>query len=452
MLNFIPLPQPKSNFMLYQDAIIGHLIEFNLLYKYQHAFIRKRSCTTQLIEALDNWTKLLEDEETVDVIYLDFAKAFDTVPHGRLLAKCKALGIDGAMLRWISAFLVRRQRVIVNGTPSTWTNVDSGVPQGSVLGPVLFVMFINDMPSQINSFISLFADDTKLYGCSTTADKQSVIQNDLSKLKNWSDIWQLRFNESKCTTLYLGKENAKHVYKMSSDHGPVNLEETVAEKDLGVFIDNNLTFDKHITEAIKKANTKLAMIKRTFVYLDRDLLTPLFTSLVRPLLEYGNIMWSPSLQHHIKSIEAVQHRATRLITGMANLPYEERLKMLKLPSLSYRRMRGDLVEVYKYCHGLYDVHRKPFTLMREANEDSITRDNGFKIYKEKSNLASRGNFFGNRVANAWNSLPTNIVQAPSLNSFKNLLDKLWEPYMYTEDMRTIPLRTNSLTIIELDDQ
>ncbi len=137
---------------------------------------------------------------------------------------------------------------------------------------------------------------------------------------------------------------------------------------------------------------------------------------------------------------------------MANLPYEERLKMLKLPSLSYRRMRGDLVEVYKYCHGLYDVHRKPFTLMREANEDSITRDNGFKIYKEKSNLASRGNFFGNRVANAWNSLPTNIVQAPSLNSFKNLLDKLWEPYMYTEDMRTIPLRTNSLTIIELDDQ
>ena len=102
-----------------------------------------------------------------------------------------------------------------------------------------------------------------------------------------------------------------------------NLEETVAEKDLGVFIDNNLTFDKHITEA-KKANTKLAMIKITFVYLDKDLLTPLFTSLVRPLLEYGNIMWSPSLQHHIKTIEAVQHRATRLIPGLADRPYEER--------------------------------------------------------------------------------------------------------------------------------
>ena len=150
-------------------------------------------------------------------------------------------------------------------------------------------------------------------------------------------------------------------------------------------------------------------------------------------------MWSPSLQHHIKSIEAVQHRATRLILGLANLPYEDQLKELQLPSLSYRRMRGDMVEVYKYCHGLYDVHQKPFTLMREANQDSITRDDSFKIYKEKSNLATRVNFFGNRVANAWNSLPTNIVQAPSLNSFKNLIDKFWEPYMFTEEQFLLEL-------------
>ena len=183
------------------------------------------------------------------------------------------------------------------------------------------------------------------------------------------------------------------------------------------------------------------------------MLTPLYTSLVRPLLEYGNIMWSPSLQHHIKSIEAVQHRATRLIPGLASLPYEE--KELQLPSLSYRRVRGDMVEVYKYCHGLYNVHQKPFILMREANEDSITRDNGFKIYKEKPKTTTRASYFGNRVANAWNSLPSNIVQAPNLNTFKNLLDKLWEPYKYTEDMRTIPLRTNSFTmftLIELGDQ
>ncbi len=437
---------------LIKDAIIDHLLRFNLLYKHQHAFIGKRSCTTQLLEALDNWTKLLEDEDTVDVVYLDFAKAFDTVPHLRLIEKLKALGINGRILKWISAFLIRRQRVIVNGSPSKWTDVESGVPQGSVLGPVLFIIFINDMPNQIDNFISLFADDTKLYGRSTTTDKQSSIQNDLSKLQVWSDTWKLHFNESKCTTIYLGKENNKHTYNMLSTNGPVNLAESDAEKDLGVFIDNGLTFDKHITEAIKKANNKLGMIKRSFVYLDKDMLCPLYTALVRPLLEYGNVIWSPHLQQHIKALEAVQHRATRLIPGLCDLPYEERLRKLNLPSLSYRRMRGDMVEVYKYCHGLYQVDKKPFNLMSDINEESITRDNGFKIYKEKSQTAVRTNFFGNRVANIWNSLPTAIVQAPSLNSFKSRLDKLWKPHMFTEDMRTVPHRTNSLTLLVFDDQ
>ena len=437
---------------LIKDAVIGHLIKFNLLYKYQHAFIGKRSCTTQLLEALDNWTQLLEENETVDVIYLDFAKAFDSVPHRRLITKCKALGIDGKILDWISAFLIRRQRVIVNGSPSKWAKVASGVPQGSVLGPVLFIIFINDMPNQINSFISLFADDTKVYGKSTSQNQKSVIQDDLSKLQAWSDTWKLQFNESKCTTLYLVKENAKHMYNMSTVDGPIDLAESQVEKDLGVQIDNQLNFDKHITDAIKKANSKLGMIKRTFVYLDKDLLTPLYTSLVRPHLEYGNVVWSPSLQQHIKAIEAVQHRVARLVPGLPDLPYEERLKRLKLPSLSYRQMRGDMVEVYKYCHGLYNVHKKPFKLMTEVNEDTVTRDNGFKIYKDKSNLAIRANFFGNRVANIWNSLPTSVVQAPSPDSFKNCLDKLWEPYMYIEDMRTVPHRTNSFTHIVIDDQ
>ncbi len=158
------------------------------------------------------------------------------------------------------------------------------------------------------------------------------------------------------------------------------------------------------------------------------------------------------LQQHIKALEAIQHRATRLIPKLCDLPYEERLKKLNLPSLSYRRMRGDMVEVYKYCHGLYQVDRKPFKLMSDVNEDSVTRENGFKIYKEKSNQAVRANFFGNRVANIWNSLPTVVVQAPSLNSFKNRLDKHWEPYFDVEDIRTVPHRSNSITLIDIDDQ
>ena len=174
---------------------------------------------------------------------------------------------------------------------------------------------------------------------------------------------------AKCTSLYLGKDTAKHVYTMSSSQGPpVNLVESKVEKDLGVLIDNSLNFDERITTAIKKANSKLGMIKRAFVYLDKDMLKPLYTALIRPHLEYGNIVWAPVQQQHIKALEAVQHRATRLIPNLCDLPYEERLKELKLPSLSYRRMRGDMVEVYKYCHGLYQVDRNPFTLMSEVND------------------------------------------------------------------------------------
>ena len=226
----------------------------------------------------------------------------------------------------------------------------------------------------------------------------------------------------------------------------------MAEKDLGVMIDHELKFECHISEAIKKANTKLGMIKRTFVCQDESMLSQLYIAVVRPHLEYANVTWSPNQQQHIQAIEAVQHRATRLIPGISNLPYEERLKRLKLPSLSYRRLRGDMIEVYKYCHGDYKVHEKPFKLLRDVNSATRTRDNGFKIYKDKSKSAARANFFGNRVANVWNTLPPSVVQAPNINCFKNRLDKLWEPHKYTEDLRTVPHRTNSVASLNFDDE
>ncbi len=234
---------------------------------------------------------------------------------------------------------------------------------------------------------------------------------------------------------------------MISNSGTVTLEETTCEKDLGILVDNALSFDKHICEAVKKANKKLAMIRRTFVHLDRKMLVQLYTSLVRPLLEYGNVIWSPHLQNHIKQLEGVQHRATKMLSSLANLPYEERLRELDLPSLAYRRMRGDAIEMYKYCHGDYNVHKKPFNLYSEVQSQSVTRDHGFKVKKEKNSSAIRSRFFGNRVANIWNALPADIVNATSLDAFKNRIDKHWKPYHFIEDIRTIIHRTNSNTSI-----
>ncbi len=427
-----------------KDEILDHLKRNNLLYRYQHAFVGQRSCTTQILEALEIWTSLMENDNSIDAIYLDFAKAFDSVPHQRLLKKCKALGIDGKVLSWIRAFLSnRRQCVTIHGTASDWSDVASGVPQGSVVGPVLFVIFINDMPDNIQNFISLFADDAKLFGKSSSLTDRISIQEDINTLQQWSDKWQISFNTEKCKTLYLGKDNIKQDYTMTLASSTATLVETTCERDLGIMVDNSLSFEQHICEAVKKANKKLAMIRRTFVYLDKKMLVQLYTSLVRPVLEYGNVIWSPHQQSHIKLIEGVQHRATKMLASLANLPYPERLKQLNLPSLAYRRMRGDAIEMFKYCHGKYSVYKRPFALYSEVQRQSITRDHGFKVKKEKTNSALRTRFFGNRAANIWNALPVAVVNAPSLNTFKNRLDEHWNQYRFVEDIRDTIHRTNS---------
>ncbi len=251
---------------------------------------------------------------------------------------------------------------------------------------------------------------------------------------NWGYFY-LHFNEAKCKTLYLGNNNMKQPYTMTSNNGVISLEETLLERDLGILVDNELSFDEHISEAIKKANRKLAMIKRSFTYLDGKMVVQLYTSLIRPILEYGNVVWSPHLQKHITSIEAVQHRETRLVPGLAEYDYETRLSKLKLPSLSFRRMRGDMVKMYKFCHGNYQVDHMPFTLHRDMNAATTTRDNGFKLWKEKTKTGTRTHFFANRIANIWNTLPPDVVQAPDLNMFKNRLDTLWQKYFYIEDLR-----------------
>ena len=159
----------------------------NLLSSFQHGFVHGRSCTTQLLAVLDKWTKAIEQGESIDAIYLDFAKAFDMVPHQRLLVKLKGYGICGKVLQWIAAFLDGRcQRVIINGSKSSWSPVMSGIPQGSVLGPILFVCYVNDMPEVVDSPVHMFADDTKIYIQITTQSDQEILQTDLKQLEEWS--------------------------------------------------------------------------------------------------------------------------------------------------------------------------------------------------------------------------------------------------------------------------
>ena len=212
-----------------RDNLLNHLSESGLLNDAQHGFLPKRSRTSQLLEVMEDWSGAIEDGEPVDVAYLDFAKAFDSVPHKRLLGKLHAYGIRGRLLDWIAAFLLdRRQRVVIQGSKSEWAPVTSGIPQGSVLGPTLFTLFVNGMPQQVSSCVKLFADDTKLYRRVTNGSTE--LQADIDALVKWSKEWLLPFNSTKCRVMHLGRRNAEHSYLLDG----ASIQEVREERDLGV--------------------------------------------------------------------------------------------------------------------------------------------------------------------------------------------------------------------------
>ena len=342
---------------LIRNSLMKHMIENKLLSDKQHGFVPGRSGVTQLPEVLDAWTEVLDCGGRIDAVYLDFAKAFDTVPHQRLLVKLRAYGVDGAVHGWIKDFLDRRnQRVCLLGTESAWARVKSGVPQGSVLGPVLFICYINDLVEQVSSSIYMYADDTKIFRAVSGDTDTAQLQADLDAAVAWSLRWQLQFNETKCKVMEIAgkkKDKVNRTYLMGDGDNIVELENSDEERDLGILVDRTLSFNGHIEKAIAKANQILGLIKRTLVYFDRDTLKLLYCSLVRPHLEYANVVWHPQYKKHIKLLEGVQRRATRLLPMLAERPYQERLRLLGLPSLVYRRFRGDAIEVYKHVHGLY---------------------------------------------------------------------------------------------------
>ena len=425
-----------------RDRVMEHLESNRLLSECQHGFVPGRSCTTNLLACMEDWTLVLDEGRDVDTIYLDLAKAFDSVPHVRLLKKVEALGVHGQVLTWISDFLTgRRQRVSVNGSLSEWSSVLSGVPQGSVLGPILFVMFINDLPQAVSSLCKMYADDTKVYKPITSAEDGLTLQEDLDRLVDWADRWQLRFNADKCSVLHMGRKKPQCSYTMRK-HGGVErtaLRESDMERDLGVHVDSTLSFSRHIEIQVNKANRILGLIRRSFEYLDCEAMKLLFTSLVRPHLEFGNIVWSPRLEKDKKLVEGVQRRATKVVGGMKDIPYEQRLARMKLPSMMYRRIRGDLIETFKYTHSMYKIECKGFV----NNTDSTTRGHRYKLKKARSNTTLRQTFFSQRVVDRWNGLPSEVVDAPSLNSFKNRLDAHMKDYVYcVEEPPTVVCQRN----------
>lgn len=400
-----------------KDSVWEHLNKFRLIRDTQHGFRSGRSCLTNLLEFLEFITKQLDEGNNVDVIYLDFSKAFDKVPHRRLLHKLRSHGIGGGLVNWIGEWLTdRKQRVVLNGTMSGWKEVVSGVPQGSVLGPLLFLIYINDLDVGISSKISKFADDTKIASTVQGAQDNYRIQRDLNRLIAWADRWQMEFNAKKCQVMHLGRDNRNFSYEMEGCW----LEAVEEEKDLGVVVDRALRFSKQCLEARNRANRTLGFINRNVSYKSKEVVRSLYNSYVRPHLEYCIQAWSPHYRQDINMLEAVQRRATRMIPALRRLEYRDRLKELNMFSFERRCLRGDMIELFKmFTDSNYIDVSTFFTL----EEEGRTRGHGRKISKQGCRSNIRKYFFSHRVVDFWNALPERVVSSTSLGMFKSRLDE-----------------------------
>lgn len=398
------------------NALSLHCYQNNLISNEQHGFRAKRSTVSQLLVTLNEWTLNVDQGNCVDAMYLDIAKAFDSVSHKKLLSKLRNFGVRGRLYAWLDSYLSdRKQFVSVDGSVSSLSSVTSGVPQGSNLGPLLFVIFIDSFASLFeNAKVKLYADDSKVYVFFATMEDLERFKSEFDRVALWADMVQLRIAFQKCAVIHFGHRNPNETYTLND----IDIENVTRIRDLGVTVCNSLKFSFHCADVATVGFKMVNYLFSVFTDKSRAFYCKMFVAYILPKLEYASEVWNPSFLSDIRLIERVLKLFTRRLPGIQGRTYDDRLRLLSWDSLYSRRVRKDLIMVYKIVHGLVDVN---FHDLFEYADYEGTRGHPYKLKIVRCRLLIRQHFFSVRVIKTWNGLPRDIACAVSLREFKKFV-------------------------------
>ncbi len=335
--------------------LYNYLITNNLLTEYQSGFRRGDSTTNQLVYIYNDICKALDDGKEIRVVFCDISKAFDRVWHRGLLTKLSSIGIDGALHKWFSSYLSsRQQRVVIHNSHSNWKKINAGVPQGSILGPLLFLIYINDIVNEINSNIRLFADDTSLYFIVDEPNIASrILNDDLDKIHNWSENWLVNFNPNKTETMLISRKQNRRIHPPLYMNGTV-IKQVDTHKHLGITFSETGKWHPHISSILTRAWQRIGMLRGLKFTLNRISLEKAYFSFIRPLIEYSDSMWDNCTLELKNELESIQIEAARIVTGATKLCSIEKIiyRKLKWECLDKRRKKHKLILFYKMKNNL----------------------------------------------------------------------------------------------------
>ena len=372
---------------------------------------------------MDKITSFYDKSTQLDIIYLDFSKAFDRVSHAKLIHVLKHYKINIYIVKWIQNYLSgRSQKTLVEEAYSDSVNVSSGVPQGSVLGPMLFIIYLQDLINAIklnckNTEVYAFADDLKL-----VSTDSNDLQKALNIVNSWTQSWNLYLNTEKSEHLTIRNKVTKNFFIGNQCIPKVN-----SVRDLGITISAELKWTSYINKIRSKANILSHIVLRTFSPNNTTLLVNLFKTYIRPIIEYNTSTWSPHTQHDIQAAESVQRSFTRKLCQRANVKYNDyndRLTKLALETLQSRRIKNDLILLFKILHHLVDVDFSQYFQLHSLGGHNLRRHSIQIARKAPPKTLCRLNFFTYRVIPYWNSLPDTVVTSQTLATFKHRLKPL----------------------------